>query len=1073
MADSSSRETQSFDGGELDALADEYVAKVRRGENPSIDDYAAQYPHLAKQIHEFFPLLARVEDLKPDHADGPVAAGANIPAQVGEFRICREIGRGGMGIVYEAVQESLGRSVALKVLLNEAAGMLSQERFQREARAAAMLHHTNIVPIFEVGSDGPYHFYAMQLIEGESLDRVLEELEQLRKDSSWEKVASSSGSSLLTDSPSSGAGAASRHYFKRVASLGADVAGALQHAHDRGIIHRDIKPSNLLLDGQGHAWITDFGLAKTDGVDLTQTGDVVGTLRYMSPERFSGESDKSADVYALGATLYELLTFKPAFNARDRLALIESIRSQEPARPRALDASIPHDLETIVSKAIAKEPRDRYASAARLAEDLTRFVQDRPILARRTTATERLWRWSRRNRALSASIVGLFVLLIALVVIFAVGQHNERRQRVKLERKLYHSEMLFAGQASLSATGGPQVASYVDNWETKERQQFVDWEWFFFQNFARDAQVDLVADRIVWKSTCFDPKGQGVLIGDSFGRLTRVDDESEATTRERRDHQAGYVVAIEASPDGSRLLTVDWKGGVIIRDSETWEIEQQLEVGFEAHTGGWSGQGDAIVVSGVRPNTTKVFDSRTGEKLREFADCSVASFRRGTSELWTFRATGVNRDGVFHVWDLGESEPIAEIRGAPGPTGNLFRWHPDQDTIAVYGWTSLLFFSREQMLSTKSYARDTERDAPYRVFAWAPDGSEYAAGDNAGLVRIFDTKTRREKRALAVGESRVNAISWKSDGTQLAATTERDLRVWNLTEQPPVRDIQTGLGFDPSDACRLIWSDDARQVIAVSGWSQKLDVRRGEVEGEAEPIETLQLVAGDHWCVNRGRTQIVRRTAGQSNVTWDVPEAVHATHSFDSGVVWITGNNQVWRSPSIGDKEPILLERQTAALPKDIVTALGMHPDGNRLFLAVKSNVCRIDLNGAGLQTLFRAEQVHTIEFSPDGETMAILRQKGTVQLRSTATGDLLHELIGHTERPSSVHFHPNGTRLATGAGDQTVRLWDPRTGELVTVFEEGHVVHAVRWSPDGTSLAVLLGNGVVRIRTAKSIDKS
>ncbi|HET8645118.1 MAG TPA: serine/threonine-protein kinase, partial [Vicinamibacteria bacterium] len=328
----------------------------------------------------------------------------------------REVGRGGMGIVYEAEQVSLRRRVAVKVLparkLTEAAAL---DRFRRESRVAARLHHTNIVPVYAVGEHEGLHYYAMQFIQGQGLDVVIAELRRQREaapetpgpnpdltaslaqeletgrpaaDAQAEtKVHSgtgTAGSSVLSGLGGTEPGAPAHvRYFRSVARVGVQVAEALAHAHAHRVLHRDIKPSNLLLDTQGAVWVTDFGLAKSeDGGDLTVTGDIVGTLRYMAPERFGGQADERSDLYSLGLTLYELLTLRPAFAAPSKAQLIEQILHDEPARPRALDARIPRDLETVVLKAMAREPKDRYQSAQELADDLGRFLGGRPILAR-------------------------------------------------------------------------------------------------------------------------------------------------------------------------------------------------------------------------------------------------------------------------------------------------------------------------------------------------------------------------------------------------------------------------------------------------------------------------------------------------------------------------------------------------------------------------------------------------------------------------------------------------------------------------------------------------------------------
>ena len=364
------------------------------------------------------------------------AQGTAMPQRLGDYLLLRRVGSGGMGIVYEAIQESLGRHVALKTLPFHHLGDATRlERFRREARAAARLHHTHIVPVYGIGEHDGLHYYTMQFIRGHGLDAVLQEVKRLRRDPAVEAAEArtarsrrSPGAGLRTGrfpaneavgdgSPATGApptiwprrrrrddvalGRSSDRsdcptsprpeYVRSVARIGVQVAEALEYAHQQGILHRDIKPSNLLLDAQGQVWITDFGLAKAqDSDELTRTGDIVGTLRYMAPERFNGWSDPRSDVYALGATLYELLTLRPAFDESDRVKLIEQVLHESPPPLRQLDRRIPRDLETIVLKAMAKEPGERYPTAGQLAEDLRRFVAGRPILARRSSTIERL-----------------------------------------------------------------------------------------------------------------------------------------------------------------------------------------------------------------------------------------------------------------------------------------------------------------------------------------------------------------------------------------------------------------------------------------------------------------------------------------------------------------------------------------------------------------------------------------------------------------------------------------------------------------------------------------------------------
>jgi eukaryotic-like serine/threonine-protein kinase len=467
-------------------LAEAFLTRYRRGERPALSEYTSQHPELAEQIHDLFPALVMMEEL--GSVGGPATGqlgeavpGQHEPRQLGEYRILREVGRGGMGVVYEAVQESLGRHVALKVFPGH--GLLSAthlERFRRESKAAARLHHTNIVPVFGVGDSGGVHFYAMQFIQGQGLDEVLKELKRLRSqkgttppepserdadrsiaqqllEGRWTEASRAQGQAAGSRqaggvAPAAGASdtASTAHrsgpeltvlsefqYFRSVARMGIQVAEALTHAHQQGILHRDIKPSNLLLDARGTVWVTDFGLAKSEGAeDLTNTGDIVGTLRYMAPERFNGWSDPRSDVYGLGITLYELLTLRPAFEDSNRSRLVEQVLHEDPPRLRKRDPRIPRDLETIVLKAAAKEPGNRYPTAEALAEDLRRFLGDRSIQARPATSAERTWRWCRRNPLVATLGAALGLILVGSVVGLTglYLQADTQRQRAEAQK---------------------------------------------------------------------------------------------------------------------------------------------------------------------------------------------------------------------------------------------------------------------------------------------------------------------------------------------------------------------------------------------------------------------------------------------------------------------------------------------------------------------------------------------------------------------------------------------------------------------------------------------------------------
>jgi serine/threonine protein kinase len=425
MSDAAVREDISLESL-VAQVVDEFRERQKRGERPSAAEYTARYPQAAELLRKVLAALELVEtSLVGPLALGDGSSDAPQTGILGDFRLLREAGKGGMGIVYEAEQISLGRHVALKVLpLAATLDPRQLQRFHNEARAAACLHHTNIVPVFGVGCERGVHYYAMQFIDGQSLAAFLD--------------AQRGGGAASTDQPTTdfapapaGPAAATtvqaaactlraprdRAYFRRVAEWGIQAAEALDHAHQLGIIHRDIKPANLLVDAADRLWVTDFGLAQIQSdTRLTMTGDLVGTLRYMSPEQALAKRvaiDHRTDVYSLGATLYEVLALRPAFDGADRQELLRQIAFDEPERPRRLNNAIPVELETIVLKALEKNPAERYATAKDLADDLRRYQEDRPIQARRPTLGQRATKWVRRHRALVRSAF-LLVLLAAV-----------------------------------------------------------------------------------------------------------------------------------------------------------------------------------------------------------------------------------------------------------------------------------------------------------------------------------------------------------------------------------------------------------------------------------------------------------------------------------------------------------------------------------------------------------------------------------------------------------------------------------------------------------------------------------
>lgn len=391
------------------------------------------YPELGEELNACCDGLDFLADwpqewssLVTHNADESVGA----LAVLGDFRIVRELGRGGMGIVYEAVQNSLGRRVALKVLpfvaLLEPRRL---QRFQQEAQATASLRHPNIVNVYCVGCDRGIHFYAMELIIGPTVAELIRQRSRQKRDRSgqstspsadgFEQIGAVSDAETRRTVPNqtaTGLSTFNNAFFRQAAIVAAQVAEGLQFAHSIGVIHRDVKPSNLLIDGQGKPWIADFGLAHVQGdPSVTMTGDILGTLRYMSPEQVEGQFvDHRTDVYSLGATLYELVTCHPLIEGEDRQQILHQLQLGRPVAPRKHDSRIPHDLETIILKAISRAPDERYGSTGELALDLRRFADNRPIVARRANAIVQLQRLVRRNPGISALVGGVVMALSLL-----------------------------------------------------------------------------------------------------------------------------------------------------------------------------------------------------------------------------------------------------------------------------------------------------------------------------------------------------------------------------------------------------------------------------------------------------------------------------------------------------------------------------------------------------------------------------------------------------------------------------------------------------------------------------------
>lgn len=412
-ADPPSNSSEAF--SDFERVASEFADRVRQGLPATVEQFVTAHPQFADEIRELFPVILAMERHKLDQegANPQSEFSDDLPLErLGDCRIVREIGRGGMGIVFEALRAPKNERVAVKLLPGRAIGMTHwKERFEQEARTVESLRHANIVSMLGFGEENGHSYFIMPYIDGVTLDWVIqrlteketllfeEEIELSRKKQKKSSLsAADSAAAMRAISSGTSTRGVRQDSWKLFARIAGQVAKALSYAHRQGVLHNDIKPGNLLLDATGRVWVSDFGLAQPlDPPADREWRSVAGTLRYMAPERFSGWFDELSDLYSLGITLYELVTRRPAFEAANRKALIDKIAKTEPLAPRKINSDIPRDLETIILTAIRRNPDERYYSVEAFADDLLRFINGERIRAKRPSRWRSWWSNLRRR----------------------------------------------------------------------------------------------------------------------------------------------------------------------------------------------------------------------------------------------------------------------------------------------------------------------------------------------------------------------------------------------------------------------------------------------------------------------------------------------------------------------------------------------------------------------------------------------------------------------------------------------------------------------------------------------------
>lgn len=900
-------QTGSFAVSEaLYELVEELTDRLQRDAPIELEAVLAAHPEHADELRKVWPSLAMLAGLRQtagSRVSFPPGAGTGAGAlagEIGDFRIIREVGRGGMGIVYEAEQMSLGRRVALKVL--PFAGVLDErqlQRFRNEARAAAGLHHPHIVPVHAVGCERGVHYYAMQFIEGRNLADLVDELRQerglavrpkTRNDNGrtdghiaavTERFATETRRDASTDTHQQ-AGLNPR----QVAEWTIQVARALDYAHSVGIVHRDVKPSNLMLDSSGQLWITDFGLAQFEAdAGLTQSGDILGTLRYMSPEQALGSRgvvDQRADVYSLGATLYELLTLSPLFPDAGRAELLKCIEQEEPLPPRRMNPAISLELETIVLKALAKDAAARYATAGDLADDLQRYLDDRPIAARRPSWRERGWKWARRRRALVGSLIAAVVFsaisLVAAAWIVSSDRQQRRIEQLELvnqtaraqegqQHRALHDYVTQINLADRALRLGnhqearQQLASCLPSPGGTDLRGF---EWQYLSALTQTSPREFGRHDGPIYHIDIDPRLEQLISGGKDG--VRVWDLQAGTLRRHLTMHSGPVNDVKFSPDGTQFCSTSDDGTARI-----WDSQSLAEIATLPH--------DGIVAAGRYADEGNLL--------------ITTSFSRKDSPTFAI-------DDRFHYWDVGR-------------------------------------FALRREFGSDHAARMTAGDC-------SDDGRLGASADSDGNVilrNLPDGGIRRTLDATAnfreAGNSGfVRSVKFAHRHPWLAVSTyDGTTQLWNIEDGTPVSQVRQFGGWANS----LDFSEDDQLMAA--GGQQGAEIWMLQGDGHYEHLASAH-TERSVWCVRfHDREHLFVATETGEIDSWEfersdlherlIPDAackdVVACFSPDGQSIATAGSQLILRELQDGGSTRVLEPFSKPAPARAIAFSL----DGNRL----------------------------------------------------------------------------------------------------------------------------------------------
>ena len=1185
----------------IDVLAEDFVTRYRLGERPALTEYVGRYPLLEEEIRELFPTLIMMEQARSldSGTEGRVSQTPpnELPERLGEYRILREVGRGGMGIVYEAFQESLGRHVALKILPTQSLRNPKHlQRFQREVRAAAKLHHPNIVPVFGAGEVDGVHFYAMQFIQGLALDQVAEQVRRLRSEKKSKsngggkvrelvipgstrivnpeyfattdgRLATRSAMSLAAGlcsgifqydlapsqdrmsipiadaSPHSSAdekreisppgnsqasqnsiSAESRisdtvqesglAYWHSIARIGIQVAEALQYAADQGVLHRDIKPANLLLDLKGNIWVTDFGLAKSDDSDeLTNTGDIVGTLRYLAPERLRGESELVSDIYSLGATLYELLVLKPLFDGVKRAQLLSVIADVDPARPRLIDETIPADLETIVLKAISKDSLDRYSTATELASDLRRFLEDRPVLARRVRPAEQLWRWCRRNRAMAIMMSTLSLLAVTLVA-GALITNAIRRER---DEAIYQREL--AQQARKEndrlleraqiAERESRVRAHLAKATTimrsgKEGQRNASLEELrlaaklhpdeTLQQELTDTAISAMRlsdlKPVVEFSTllngpsCFDRQGKRFV----QVRTNKASTKSAPTPQPGQSAYSDFSLHVCESHDWNKVRSIPGP------KDECWYAMPEFSLGD-----------DILIVTYLRRNAWPLMICRNAETHKIVHSASIQSSdidatigHHPNGRVIAYQEPGTD----LILWDLVDRREVSRFPQDSLVYDISFNSTGTQLAVLPVDGSAIVLLNSDSGEEIQRFHLNPAGTAIRTSLSWSSDDQLLAAGRNDGAIEIWNTSAQTLTSILAGHSLAITHCSFSPRGHLLRTTSwDASSKIWDAamgrelvsTERHLIDFTSDGrLAYTAGDKlkaglCSLAHQDHI-QVLhdPAKGNSQTQTNENGIRWATFNPDESLLAIHGatfiDFWDVST-RRKLHRLSVDSCNRVLFHPDGSFLLTVLPDGLFrWPIrdSDHETGRTIACGPPEKVPLGISDSAILSDVRWL----SDNRRvaIFDSSKPQVLIRDLTlpmteaNACVRLPALYKNIQNLAVSPNGEWLAAgSHHQPTIQIWNLSTLQR-HEIIPEPSNPTpgyTVNFSPDSRWLVVA-----VRKEITESGHLV--YETGtwkrHSFRPTTFTPglpimfrDLNRLAAMTGPHEVQISDVES----